>query len=147
EADRSPEEAGEALRKLCILRPEDASDQIRLVQFYRRTGRVDDALAAAQTAWRAHPNDARIPLEQGEIALAQGRGADAVTFARENLRVAGPASDGGSWLLARSLEINGQTEEALVAYRTMLRAQPRRADVLERFTDLSLSQGKAEQAA
>jgi cytochrome c-type biogenesis protein CcmH/NrfG len=146
EADRAEDEAGEALRKVCLLRPEDAADQIRLVQFYRRIGHIDDALAAAQTAWRAHPNDARIPLEQGEIALAQGRGPDAVTLARENLRIAGASSEAGVWLLARSLEQGGQADEALAAYRDLLRAHPSRIDALERFTDLSLVQGKPEQA-
>jgi cytochrome c-type biogenesis protein CcmH/NrfG len=143
ESDRSPDEAGEAWRKVCVLRPEDASDQLRLVQFYRRAGRLDEASAAALTAQRAHPKDARFPLEQGEVALAQSRGSEAVAFAREHLRLVGPASEAGSWLLARGLEQSGQAEEALSAYRALLREQPRRSDALERLTDLALAQGKS----
>jgi cytochrome c-type biogenesis protein CcmH/NrfG len=147
EADRSPDEACETWRRICVLRPEGAADQICLIQLYRRRGRFDDASAAAQTAARAHPKDYRIMLERGEVALAQGRGAEAVAFARNHLELTGPGSEAGTWLLARSLEESRQTPEALDVYRGLLRDQPRRNDALERFTDLALGEGKAEQAA
>jgi cytochrome c-type biogenesis protein CcmH/NrfG len=147
EADRSPDEACEAWRKVCVLRPEGAPDQICLIQSYRRRGRLDDASAAAASAMRAHPKDHRIMLEQGEVALAQGRAADAVELARAHLERTGPASEAGAWLLARGLEQSHQTREALDAYRGLLRDQPRRPDALERFTDLALGDGRAEEAA
>ena len=147
EEDRSPDEACEAWRRVCVLRPEGAPDQVCLIQSYRRRGRVDDAFAAAQCAARAHPKDHRIMLEQGEVALAQGRGSDAVAFARSHLQLTGPGSAAGAWLLARSLEQSHQAQEALDAYRGLLRDQPRRSDVLERYTDLALGEGKAEEAA
>src|SRR5262245_28676572 len=43
EADRSPDEACEVWRRICVLRPEGASDQICLIQAYRRRGRLEDA--------------------------------------------------------------------------------------------------------
>src|SRR5688572_370282 len=139
EADRSPSEAADAWRWVCTLRPEGGSDQIRLIQSIRKSGRLDDAALAARAAARANPTDPRIPLEQGEIALALGQGADAVGFAREHLRFAGPASEEGAWLLGRALEHTAVVEEAMDAYRSVLRAQPRRSEVLERFTDLALT--------
>jgi cytochrome c-type biogenesis protein CcmH/NrfG len=147
ESDRSPDEACDAWRRICVLRPEGASDQICLIQAYRRRGRLDDASAAAQSAARVHPKDQRILLEQGELALAQGRPADAAAFARSHLQLTGPGSEAGTWLLARSLEQSKQAQEALDAYRGLLRAQPRRHDALERFTDLALGEGKMEEAA
>jgi len=146
EADRSADEASEEWRRVCVLQPESASDQLRLLKSYLRAGRLDDAASAAKAAARSLPNDPRILLEQGEIALAQGRGHDAVAFARDQLRIAGAASEEGVWLLARGLERSERPEEALETYRGLLRAQPRRSDALERFTDLSLEQGKPEQA-
>jgi cytochrome c-type biogenesis protein CcmH/NrfG len=147
DADRSPDEACEAWRRVCVLRPEGAPDQICLIQSYRRRGRLEDACAAAQSAARAHPKDHRIMLEQGEVALAQGRADDAVALARAHLQLTGPASEAGTWLLARGLEQSRQAQQALDAYRGLLRDQPRRSDALERYTDLALGEGKAEEAA
>ena len=146
ETDRSLDAAGEEWRRICVLRPESATDQIELVRLYRRAGNLDAAASAGLTAARTLPKNPRIPLEQGEIALEQGRGAEAVVFAREHLRLSDSASTDGSWLLARALEQTGQPEEALTAYRRLLRNQPRRGDVLERFIDLALLQGKSDQA-
>lgn len=146
ESDRSTEEAGDAWRRICVLRPEGASDHLRLVQFFRRTGRLDDAVAAARTAARAHPRDPRLVLEQGEVALAQGQGSEAVAHAREHLRLAGSPSEDGAWLLARALERSALPEEALDAYRSLLHSHPRRSDALERFTDLALAQERGDEA-
>src|SRR5262245_42864577 len=146
ESERSLEEAVEEWRRICVLRPESAVDQVDLLRVYRRTGNLEAAAAAAQTAARAHPKNARIPLEQGEIALAQSRGPETVAFAQEHLRLAGPVTEEGIWLLARGQELNNQPEEALGSYRRLLRTQPRRSDALERFTDLALAQGKSDQA-
>ncbi len=146
EADRSLSEAADAWRKICTLRPEGAADHVRLIQVYRRTNQVEAAAAAVQTAARAHPKDPKILLEQGEIALAQGRAPDAVASAREHQKLAGAASEDASWLLARGLEQSNQPAEALDALRALLRDQPRRGDALERFTELALEQGKADQA-
>lgn len=146
ETDRSLEDAGEEWRRLCVLRPESAPDQIELVRVYRRAGNLDAASAAALTAAKVLPKNARIPLEQGEVALEQGRGADAVAFAREHLRLSETVSPDGTWLLGRSLESSNQPDEALATYRRLLRNQPRRGDALERFTDLALLQGKSDQA-
>lgn len=145
ETDRSLDAAGEEWRRICVLRPESAADQIELVRLHRRAGNLDAAAAAGLAAARALPNNPRIPLEQGEVALEQGRGAEAVVFAREHLRLSDSSPD-GSWLLARALEQTRQPDEALTAYRRLLRNQPRRGDVLERFTDLALLQGKSDQA-
>jgi tetratricopeptide (TPR) repeat protein len=147
ESDRSSDQALEAWRGICVLRPEGVADHLTLVQSYRRTGHLDAAATAAETAARAHPNDPRIPLERGEVALAQGHGAEAVAFAREHLALAGTSTEDGSWLLARGLERSDSPEEALGAYRAILRRQPRRSDALDRFTELALSQGKGDQAA
>jgi tetratricopeptide (TPR) repeat protein len=147
EADRAPDEACEVWRRICILRPEGAIDQIALIQSYRKRGRLEDAAAAAQSAARVLPKDHRILLEQGEVALAQGRAADAVLLARAHLQLTGPASDAGAWLLARGLEQSRQAPEALEAYRGLLREQPRRSDALERYTDLALGEGKGDEAA
>ncbi len=147
EADRSPDEACEAWRRVCVLRPEGAPDQLCLIQSYRRRGRLDDASAAAASAARVHPKDHRILLEQGEVALAMGRAADAVVLARHHLELSGPASEAGNWLLARGLEQSRQVQEALDVYRGLLREQPRRNDALERYTDLALEEGKADEAA
>src|SRR6185436_4394930 len=65
---------------------------------------------------------------------------------REHLRLAEALSNDGVFLLGRSLELSGQPDEALASYRRLLRTQPRRGDVLERFTDLALLQGKSDQA-
>ena len=146
EADRSLGDAADAWRKICALRPEGAADQVRLLQVYRRAGKIEDAAAAIQSAVRAHPKDPRILLEQGEIALAQGRAPDAVASAREHQKLSGAASEDASWLLARGLEQSNQPQEALDALRALLRDQPRRTDALERFTDLALEQGKADLA-
>ena len=146
ESDRALLEAGEEWRRICVLRPDSAADQVELVRIYRRAGNLDAAAAAGQTAAKALPKNPRIPLEQGEVALEQGRGAEATTFAREHLQLAGAVSPDGVWLLARSLEQSGQGEEALGEYRRLLRTHPRRADALERFTDLAMSLGKSEQA-
>src|SRR5215831_6050938 len=47
EVDRAPDEACEVWRRICILRPEGAIDQIALIQSYRKRGRLEDAAAAA----------------------------------------------------------------------------------------------------
>lgn len=146
ETDRSLDAAGEEWRRICVLRPDSAADQIELVRLYRRAGNLEAAAEAGLTAARALPTNPRIPLEQGEIALEQGRGAEAVAFARGHLRLTESASNDGSWLLARALEQTNQPDEALASYRRLLRNQPRRGDVLERFTELSLLQGKSDQA-
>jgi len=146
EADRSLGDAADAWRRICALRPEGAADHVRLLQVYRRANQIEAAAAAVQTAARAHPKDARILLEQGEIALAQGRAPDAVASAREHQKLSGAATEEASWLLARGLEQSNQPEEALGAYRGLLRDQPRRSDALERFTEIALEQGKADQA-
>jgi tetratricopeptide (TPR) repeat protein len=146
ETDRSLDAAGEEWRRICVLRPDSAADQIELARLYRRAGNLEAAAAAGLTAARALPTNPRIPLEQGEIALEQGRCAEAVAFAREHLRLTESASNDGSWLLARALEQTNQPDEALASYRRLLRNQPRRGDVLERFTELSLLQGKSDQA-
>jgi tetratricopeptide (TPR) repeat protein len=146
ESERSLQEAGEEWRRICVLRPESASDQVELVRIYRRAGNYEAAAAAGQTAAKALPKNPRIPLEQGEVALDQGRGADAVTFAREHLQLVESVSADGVWLLARGLEQSNQGEEALVEYRRLLRIQPRRGEALERFADLAMSLGKSDQA-
>jgi tetratricopeptide (TPR) repeat protein len=146
ESERSLDDAGEEWRRICVLRPESASDQIELVRLYRRAGNLDAAAAAGLTAARALPKNARIPLEQGEVALEQARGPEAIGFAREHLKLSESASNDGVWLLGRALELGNQPDEALASYRRLLRNQPRRGDVLERLTDLALLQGKSDQA-
>jgi tetratricopeptide (TPR) repeat protein len=146
EADRALGDAADAWRKICTLRPEGAADQVRLLQVYRRANKIEDAAAAIQTATRAHPKDPRILLEQGEIALAQGRAPDAVASAREYQKLSTTGSEEASWLLARGLEQSNQPAEALDALRALLKEQPRRSDALERFTELALEQGKADLA-
>lgn len=146
EADRSPDEACDLWRWVCVLRPEGAADQFIHVQSCRRRGRLEEASFAADSAARAHPNNPQIALEQGEVALALGRGTEAVSFARNHLRLAGPGSEEGAWLLARGHEQADQPEEALETYRGLLRDHPRRSDALERFTELALEQRKDPQA-
>jgi tetratricopeptide (TPR) repeat protein len=146
ESDRRPEEASHAWRRVCMLRPESVPDRIRLIQCCRQLGQLDAAAAVARSAAKAQPTDPRFPLEQGEIALAQGRGSEAVTFAREHLRLAGASSAEGTWLLARGLEVDTQPEEALAAYLELLRNQPRRGDALDRLTEIALGQDKADVA-
>jgi tetratricopeptide (TPR) repeat protein len=147
ETDRSGDQAIEAWRGICVLRPEGVADHLKLVQSYRRSGHFEAAAQAAQTASRVQPGDPRIPLEQGEVALALGHGEEAVAFAKEHLAIAGGGtSDDGSWLLARSLEKANSPEEALAAYRGVLRGKVHRSEALERFTELALAQGKEDQA-
>jgi len=146
ESERSLHEAGEEWRRICVLRPDSAADQVELLRVYRRAGNLDAAATAGQTAARALPKNPRIPLEQGEVALEQGRSAEAVAFAREHLQLAGSVSPDGVWLLGRALEQIGQGEEALAEYRRLLRTYPRRADALERLTDLAMSLSKSELA-
>lgn len=145
ESDRWTREATDVWRQVCVLRPESVADQLRLAQAYRRAGRLDEAAATAVIAARTDSQDARVPMEQGEIALAAGDAPGAVQFARESLRLS-PESAEGRWLLGRSLDRSGSAEEALDEYRKLLRTDPRRLDVLERFVELSLEARKAEPA-
>src|ERR1051325_8513171 len=77
EADRQPEQAIEEWRRICVLRPEGATEQLQLIQACRRLGHLDDASTAAQKAGLVLPKNARILLEQGEVALARGQGPEA----------------------------------------------------------------------
>ena len=72
EADRALDEAGEVLRHVCILKPETVADRLKLAGLWRRSGRLQEASSMASAARRAAPSDARVALEQGEIALARG---------------------------------------------------------------------------
>ena len=146
EAGKALEEAAEEWRRLCVLRPESAPDQIELLRVYRRAGNLDAAAAAGLTAAKVAPKNSKIPLEQGEVALDQGRGAEAVAFAREHLKLSEAVSNDGIWLLGRALESTNQPDEALATYRRILRNQPRRGEALERFTDLAMGLGKSDQA-
>jgi len=146
DSSRWTREATEAWREVCVLRPEGAPDQLKLAQAYRRAGRLDDAAAAASTAAKADPQNARVPLEQGEIALAAGDGPSAVKWARLHLRLGPSDLTEGTWLLGRSLELSGLADDALLEYRSLLRADPRNWDVIDRFIELALTQKKTEQA-
>jgi tetratricopeptide (TPR) repeat protein len=146
ESSRWTQQATEAWREVCVLRPECAPDQLKLAQAFRRAGRLDDAASAALTAAKADPRSSRVPLEQGEIALAAGDGPAAVKFARAHLRLGPAESTEGTWLLGRALELSGLADDALLEYRTLLRADPGQGEVLDRFVDLALAQKKAQQA-
>jgi tetratricopeptide (TPR) repeat protein len=146
ESSACTREATEIWRELCVLRPEGVPDQLKLAQAYRKAGRLDDAAMAALTAARADATHAGVPLEQGEIALAAGDGPGAVSFAREHLRLSPAPSADGAWLLGRSLELSGLADDALQEYRRLLRLDPNRGDLLDRFVDLSLARKKGEQA-
>jgi tetratricopeptide (TPR) repeat protein len=146
ESDRWVREATDVWRQVCVLRPESAQDQLKLAQSYRRAGKLEDAAAAALAAAKGDPRDAKVPMEQGEIALALGDGAAAVRFAREAFRLSSPEPEGARWLLARALEGAGLAEDALGEYARLLRADPRATEVLERYVALSLNAKKAEAA-
>jgi Flp pilus assembly protein TadD len=139
-------EATDVWRQVCVLRPEGVQDQLKLAQSYRRAGKLDEAAAASLVAAKADPRDAKVPLEQGEIALGQGDATAAVRFAREALRLSAPEIEGGRWLLARALEGAGLGDDALLEDARLLRGDPRATEVLERYVDLSLRQKKAEAA-
>jgi len=62
------------------------------------------------------------------------------------LKLDGSSPGEGSWLLARALDQGGKSEEALAAYRSVLKDQPQRGEALERLVDLALGQGKADEA-
>jgi tetratricopeptide (TPR) repeat protein len=146
EADRALEEAGELLRQVCILRPESVADHLRLARLWRQARRLDAAAEAARAAARTAPDDPRVLLEQGEIALAQGNGPQAVIHAREHLRHAGTDSADGQWLLGRALEASGQREEALDSYTNLVRSDPRRSEALDRLSSIALETGKPDLA-
>jgi Flp pilus assembly protein TadD len=146
ESDRWTTEATDLWRQVCILRPEGVSDRLRLSQMLRREGNLEEAAAAVAAAAKADPADPRVPLEQGELALAQGDGPAAVKFAREALRLSASDPAPGRWLLGRGLERCGLPDDALLEYRTLLRGDPRQGEVLERFVALSMEEKKAEAA-
>jgi len=146
ELDRAWEDATETLRQVCTLWPESAQDQLRLAQDYRKLKKYQEAMIAADAAARADPRNARIPLEQGEISLAIGDAPGSVHYAREHLRLSGEDGLEGNWLLGRGCELGEQVDEALDAYRKVLKTDPRLSEVLDRFTDLALRAGKAQAA-
>lgn len=146
ESSRSIEESIEVWRIVCALRPENAPDQLRLAQSLRRSAHYEEAAAKAEAASRADPRDPRIPLEQGEIALSRGDPKQALEHARAHFRLTGPGSIDGNWLMGRACEEGYLVNDALSAYRMVLLADPKRTEVLERFTRFALAHGK-DQAA
>lgn len=146
EADRALVEAGELLRQVCVLRPESVADHLRLARLWRQAGRLDAAADAARAAAKTAPDDPRVLLEQGEVALAQRNGPQAVIHAREHLRHAGADSAEGHWLLGRALEASGLREEALEAYSTLVRSDPKRSEALDRLSSIALETGKPDLA-
>jgi Flp pilus assembly protein TadD len=146
ESDRWVREATDVWRQVCVLRPEGVQDQLTLAQSYRRTGRLEDAAAAALAAAKADSRDPKVPLEQGEIALATGDATGAVRFAREALRQSTLEPEGSRWLLARALEGAGLTDDAMGEYARLLQAEPRNGDLLDRYVDLALRQKRVEAA-
>ena len=96
----------------------------------RHLDRADTLLGSSPTA----TDLAYLRTEQAKVALLENDGAEAVRRAREALKVLGdrdPPEQGAAWLaLARGLDLQGNTEEALDAFR-------RSAEMLEGAEKLS----------
>jgi tetratricopeptide (TPR) repeat protein len=132
-------DAAQVWRIVCALRPESADDHLRCARALRVAGRSEDAAAAIACAARLDADDARIRIEQGEIAFAKGDFRGAVQHAQDGLKRAGPTSVDGYWLLARAAEAAKDADGAIDAYGKLLKADTTHIGALERLVDLLLA--------
>jgi Flp pilus assembly protein TadD len=99
------------LEQARALRPKDAEVQVYLAQCESLLGQTDRAREILDAVLRDHPNDNLALRTSGQLALREGRLAEAEPLLRRALRVA--ANDyQASWSLAHALRQQGKTAEA-----------------------------------
>jgi putative PEP-CTERM system TPR-repeat lipoprotein len=108
-AARNYDAAMQALRKAIALRPAAAELARELVALQLAAGRLGEALQEARAMQRARPRDPTGYALEGEIHLAQQKGADALAPYREALRREGGAA--AVIGLHRAALAAGRTEE------------------------------------
>ena len=110
-----------------------------------RAGRTAEAREAFQAQLHANERDADAWLGAGLVALRQDRLIDARAFFAQALELAPGYADAGVGL-ARCLQKEGRTAEAIAALEKLAKDHPDRADIREELVTLSGLPPPADQA-
>ena len=110
-----------------------------------RAGKTAEAREAFQASLRSNEKDADAWLGAGLVALRQERLLDARAFFSRALELAPGYADAGVGL-ARCLQKEGRTAEAIGALEKLAKAHPNRADIREELLTLTGLPPESEQA-
>jgi arylsulfatase A-like enzyme/Flp pilus assembly protein TadD len=139
-------EAGEReLRRALVLDPSDGISAARLSRSLAGRGRSDEALAVLDAAHAAGGRRAELFLERGTRRAEAGELEPALADFREAARRA-PGDPVAAENAARALFGLGRLREAALAYETLARLAPGRADVRKTLGALWLELGERERA-
>ena len=140
-----PVEIEKVLKRSIAANPSSPTARMAMLNFYVRARDHKGALAAAQEANAAVPNQPRILGALGAIQLAAGDKRQAIgTFTR--LAEVQPKSHEPLVLLATAHMQAGQPDEAIKALRAALQMRPELASLHRDIAAIYVKTGRAEQA-
>lgn len=117
------EQAANTFRRLANLSPQSAMPYTRLADIYRASGKRAQAEVALKKALELQPDLTAVQGSLVDLLLADGRGAEAVDFARRQQR-ARPKEAAG-YLMEASVQLRLKAPDAAIAaYRAGLALQP-----------------------
>lgn len=126
-----------------------SAKDLRLVVLLSRaqiaTGDRSGALETLAIARQRDPYFPGIPLELGNLAVAEGRRDEAISLFRESIKLQ-PNSPSALHALGQCLRQSGDSRGAIAALRDSLRFEPRAAPVQRELAELLIEVGQTELA-
>jgi putative PEP-CTERM system TPR-repeat lipoprotein len=141
----SRDEVTSTMERAVKSNPASPSAHVALINFYRRAGNREAALAAAHNALAAVPNNTAVLDAAGQALLAGGETEQAITTFNKLVN-ATPGSPNGHLRLAQAYAMDKKTDSAIASLRKALAIQPALDEARVQIVGMMLGSGRADEA-
>jgi tetratricopeptide (TPR) repeat protein len=140
------QEALEAAEKILILKPDDMKVRVQAVEAQYRLGRIDKAVAGAQAALKAHPADLAMLTTLATMEVERGPGHHGYGVSLAAALKLKPDYVPAIYLEGRKAQLEGDFKDAEIAFRKVVKLDPRNAKAWGQLGIALYGLGKEEEA-
>ncbi len=141
----SREQVGSTIASVVKHNPASPTAHVALINFQRRAGNREAALAAAHDALAAAPNNTAVLDAAGQALLAGGETEQAITTFNKLVNAA-PSSPNGHLRLAQAYAVDKKPDNAIASLRKALAIQPELDEARVQIVGLLLAGNRADEA-